>query len=118
MHLAVVLDLGSRRLLSYAMAPDMAVGARGGRTAGIVFHSDRGSQAGFKWSSQHLDRGDERTRTAREPPGPKTFCGRSERLFPHAFPHNPPASSGAGREGLAARRDAKATRPNSDQTAA
>ena len=55
LHLAVVLDLGSRRLIGYAMATDMrtrlvldaidmAAGARGGRTAGIVFHSDRGPQ--------------------------------------------------------------------------
>lgn len=55
LYLAVVLDLGSRRLLGYAMsdridtrlvadALDMAADARGGRTAGIVFHSDRGSQ--------------------------------------------------------------------------
>ena len=55
LHLAVVLDVGSRRLLGYAMAAnmrarlvvdalDMAAGARGGRTAGIVFHSDRGPQ--------------------------------------------------------------------------
>ena len=53
LHLAVVLDLGSRRLIGYSMAPDMrtrlvvdaldmATAARGGRTAGIVFHSDRG----------------------------------------------------------------------------
>ena len=65
LHLAVVLDLGSRRLLGYAMATTMrtqlvgdalhiAAGARGGRTAGIVFHSDRGGQGGFKWSSQYL----------------------------------------------------------------
>jgi len=51
----VVLDVGSRRLLGYAMgdridtrlvadALDMAANSRGGRTAGIVFHSDRGSQ--------------------------------------------------------------------------
>ena len=64
LYLAVVLDLGSRRLIGYSMATDMraqlvldaldmAAAARGGRTAGIVFHSDRGSQAGFKWSSQH-----------------------------------------------------------------
>lgn len=50
-----VLDLGSRRLLGYQMsdridtrlvadALDMASAARSGRTAGIVFHSDRGSQ--------------------------------------------------------------------------
>ena len=55
LYLAVVLDLGSRRLLGYQMsdridtrlvadALDMAGAARAGRTAGIVFHSDRGSQ--------------------------------------------------------------------------
>ena len=55
LYLAVVLDLGSRRLLGYQMsnridarlvadALDMAGTARAGRTAGIVFHSDRGSQ--------------------------------------------------------------------------
>ena len=55
LYLAVVLDLGSRRLLGYAMseridtrlvadALDMAAAARQGRTAGTVFHSDRGSQ--------------------------------------------------------------------------
>ena len=49
-----MLDLGSRRLLGYQMsdridarlaqdALNMAGAARGGRTAGIVFHSDRGS---------------------------------------------------------------------------
>lgn len=55
LHLAVVLDVGSRRLVGYAMAThmrarlvvdalEMAAAARGGRTAGIVFHSDRGPQ--------------------------------------------------------------------------
>ena len=55
LYLAVVLDVGSRRLLGCQMsdridtqlvadALDMAAGARNGRTAGIVFHSDRGSQ--------------------------------------------------------------------------
>ncbi len=55
LYLAVVLDLGGRRLLGYQMsnridtrlvadALDMAGAARAGRTAGIVFHSDRGSQ--------------------------------------------------------------------------
>ena len=55
LYLAVVLDLGSRRLLGYQMsdridarlvadALDMAGAARQGRTAGTVFHSDRGSQ--------------------------------------------------------------------------
>lgn len=55
LYLATVLDLGSRRLLGYSMAThmrtsliadalDMAAGIRGGATAGIIFHSDRGSQ--------------------------------------------------------------------------
>ena len=55
LYLATVLDLGSRRLLGYSMAThmrtslitdalDMAAGVRGGLTARIIFHSDRGSQ--------------------------------------------------------------------------
>ena len=55
LYLAVVLDVGSRRLLGYAMgdridtrlvqdALDMAANSRGDRAAGVVFHSDRGSQ--------------------------------------------------------------------------
>ena len=55
LYLAVVLDVGSRRLLGYAMgdridtrlvtdALDMAANSRAGRTAGIVFHSDHRSQ--------------------------------------------------------------------------
>jgi putative transposase len=55
LYVASVLDLGSRRLLGYSMAEhmrtelvadalDMAAGARGGATAGIIFHGDRGSQ--------------------------------------------------------------------------
>ena len=55
LYLATVIDLGSRRLLGYAMANHMrtelitdaltmAAAARGGDTSGIIFHSDRGSQ--------------------------------------------------------------------------
>ncbi len=55
LYLAVVLDVGSRRLVGYAMgdridtrlvqdALDMAAHARAGRTTGIVFHSDHGAQ--------------------------------------------------------------------------
>ncbi len=55
LYLASVLDLGSRRLLGWAMeeqmptalvagALDMAVDQRGSRVAGVIFHSDRGSQ--------------------------------------------------------------------------
>ena len=55
LYVASVLDLGSRRLLGYSMAEhmrtelvadalEMAAAARGGQTAGIIFHGDRGSQ--------------------------------------------------------------------------
>jgi transposase InsO family protein len=55
LYLASVLDLGSRRWLGYSMADHMrtelvadalrmAAGVRGGATAGIIFHGDRGSQ--------------------------------------------------------------------------
>jgi putative transposase len=55
LYLASVLDLGSRRLLGYSMADHMrtdlvtdaltmAAGTRGGATAGVIFHGDRGSQ--------------------------------------------------------------------------
>lgn len=55
LYVASVLDLGSRRLLGYSMADhmrtslvldalEMAAAARGGHTAGIIFHGDRGSQ--------------------------------------------------------------------------
>ena len=55
LHLAVVLDLGSRRVIGYSMAADMAArlvvdaldtaaASRGGHTGGVIFHSDRGPQ--------------------------------------------------------------------------
>jgi hypothetical protein len=34
----------------------MAVATRGGRVAGVIFHSDRGCQGEFNRSSQHLKR--------------------------------------------------------------
>ncbi|WUV35051.1 IS3 family transposase [Streptomyces sp. NBC_01483] len=67
-YLATVIDLFSRRLLGYAMgahhdadlvvaALNMAGATRGGDVRGVIFHSDRGSEGGFNWSSQHLDLG-------------------------------------------------------------
>lgn len=55
MYLATVIDLGSRKVLGYSMANHMrtdlvsdalkmAIADRGGVVAGIIFHSDRGSQ--------------------------------------------------------------------------
>jgi putative transposase len=63
-----VLDMGSRRIVGFALgehhdaelaydALAMAVAVRGGRQAiaGVIFHSDQGSEGGFKRSSQHPD---------------------------------------------------------------
>ncbi|WP_373464558.1 hypothetical protein [Streptomyces sp. V4I2] len=35
----------------------MAVATRGGDVKCVIFHSDRGSEGRFHWSSQHLDHG-------------------------------------------------------------
>ncbi|WP_434587218.1 DDE-type integrase/transposase/recombinase [Streptomyces sp. A5-4] len=63
--LATVIDLFSRRLLGYAMAAqhdaglfvaalNMAAATCGGDVRGVIFHSGRGSEGEFNWSSQHL----------------------------------------------------------------
>jgi putative transposase len=70
LYLDSVLDMASRRIVGFAVgehhdaalattALRMAVTVRGGNpaVAGVVFHSDQGSEGGFQRSSQHLDRG-------------------------------------------------------------
>jgi putative transposase len=68
LYLATVEDLASRRIVGFGLsehhdaelatgALKMAVAVRGGDVAGTIFHSDRGSEGGFNWSSQHLDPG-------------------------------------------------------------
>jgi len=64
LYLAVVLDLFSRKVVGWSMAPTMPTGLvmsaltmalQQRRPArGLVLHSDRGSQGGFNRSSQHL----------------------------------------------------------------
>ena len=64
LYLATVIDISSRRVVGYATADHLrtdliadaltnAVAARD-PDAGVIFHSDRGCQGGFNWSSQHL----------------------------------------------------------------
>jgi len=61
-----VLDAFSRRIVGWSMethlrtelvltALEMAIGQR--KPHNVVHHSDQGSQAGLKWSSQHLEGG-------------------------------------------------------------
>ena len=64
LFLALVLDAFSRRIVGWSMRDDLkaelvvdALGmavTRRKPPAGVVHHSDRGSQGGFNWSSQHL----------------------------------------------------------------
>lgn len=67
LYLAAVQDAYSRRIVGWAMsehmrtelvahALQMAVQRRRPEP-GLIHHSDQGSQGGFNWSSQHLDRG-------------------------------------------------------------
>jgi hypothetical protein len=64
LFLGVVMDMFSRKIVGWSMREDlkadlvvdalaMAV-TRRRPPAGLVHHSDRGSQGGFNWSSQHL----------------------------------------------------------------
>jgi transposase InsO family protein len=70
LYLDSVLDMGSRRIVGFAIgehhdadlaqaALRMAVAVRGGKAAlvGVIMHTDQGSEGGFNRSSQHLDHG-------------------------------------------------------------
>jgi putative transposase len=73
-YVAVILDAWSRRAIGYAISRSIDVrltmaaltaAIERRKPAGCVHHSDRGSQGGFKWSSQHLDGScDEHSKTA------------------------------------------------------
>ena len=64
LYLAFILDVYSRKVVGWAMAShpraelvaaafEMAIRRRS-PSAGLIHHSDRGSQGGFNWSSQHV----------------------------------------------------------------
>ena len=67
LYLATVIDCATRKVVGWAMddnyktplitaAIEMAA-RNADLPAGAIFHSDRGSNGGFNWSSQHLDSG-------------------------------------------------------------
>ncbi|MGW6262433.1 DDE-type integrase/transposase/recombinase [Streptomyces sp. NPDC055085] len=67
LYLACVIDIRSRRVLGYSMAPHMraelvidalqaAVAARGGDITGVIFHADRGSQGASAAFARVCDR--------------------------------------------------------------
>ena len=65
LFLAVVIDLFSRQVIGWSLRQDMTrdividalrmawFKRHPSKQAGLIFHSDRGSQPGFYWSSQH-----------------------------------------------------------------
>jgi transposase InsO family protein len=66
LYLCAIKDVHSNRIVGYSLDDRMkaslavaalrnAIGLRS--PAGTIVHSDRGSQGGLNWSSQHLDRG-------------------------------------------------------------
>ena len=67
LYLAEVLDLHSQKIVGWAMAPEMPATlvraalqiaiAQRNPCAGLIVHSDRGTQGGFNRSSQHLNQG-------------------------------------------------------------
>jgi transposase InsO family protein len=89
-YVATVIDLHSRVLVGWAIgdhmrtslitdALDMAIAHRN-PPAGVIFHSDRGTQGEIKWSSQHLERGGVACRQQSWPSravGSRTRIGRS-----------------------------------------
>jgi hypothetical protein len=64
LFLGVVMDMYSRKIVGWSMRDDLKADlvvdalamalTRRQPPAGLVHHSDRGSQGGFNWSSQHL----------------------------------------------------------------
>ena len=65
-YVCFIVDAFSRRIVGWRVAAhmrttmvldalEMARASRATHLAGLVAHSDAGSQGGFKWSSQHLD---------------------------------------------------------------
>ena len=83
-----VLDMGSRRILGFALgehhdvglaygALAMAVAVRGGHVPGVIMHTDRGSEGGFNRSSQHrlVDRSIGTHRAPRPGSSSRVSCG-------------------------------------------
>jgi transposase InsO family protein len=66
-YLATVIDLASRKVVGWALADHMRTELVADALSmaftirrppvGVIFHSDRGCQGRFNWSSQHLDHG-------------------------------------------------------------
>ena len=127
LHLADVLDLGSRRIVGFAMgermptelvasAMTMAIAARGGEVEGMVFHHDRGGSRGSSGASVRSTgspsrwAGSDRPRTTRSPSpsGPRS----SESSSPVSGSARGPMPVGRSSPGSAATTPCGCTRPS------
>ena len=123
LYLADVLDLGSRRIVGFAMAEhmrtelitsamDMAIAARGGDVDGMIFHHDRGAQGGFNRPSQHLDDGGDTWRRCASDSGGSSCIGGRSRHRVRQRSHGVRTVSGSGRRSLeGSRRKTPGMRP-------
>jgi transposase InsO family protein len=88
-YLATVIDLSSRRVVGWALADHMRTELVSDAlkmairnrcpVKGLIFHSDRGCQGEFKWSSQHLDKRGVRCATGTDKRKSASIGG----IFPH-----------------------------------
>lgn len=93
-YAAFVTDVGTRTIVGWAVSATMrtedlplqafnhAVWQSHSDLSELVHHSDRGSQGGFNWSSQHLDRGGGAQWRRRIGPGRPGMCPRGRALPP------------------------------------
>jgi len=92
LYLATVIDLATRMVTGWQLADHMRTSlitgalqmavTHGHVQAGAIFHSDKGAQGGFNWSSQHLDHGGVRWGRAgsRCRRGPRVLGGSGRRI--------------------------------------
>jgi IS30 family transposase len=116
-YLAIVIDLAACRIPGFAIGEhhdaELAAGAlklaaavrAGGDVDGVIFHSDKGLELGFKWPSQHLDqRGaawDDSQDGPMQPQVAQRFARRKDRkqsAFIEGKSHRPGAPTIAWRE--------------------
>ncbi len=78
LYLATVIDLATRMVIGWQLADHMRTSLvidalkrarlHGHITPNAIFHSERGTQGGFNWSSKHLERGRDRGLLGLPPP--------------------------------------------------